>query len=257
MSRKCTVAESAAGMDAAAGLPDAVLFDLDDTILATSEGAAKAWGAVADRFAPVLAAMGHRVAPDMLRVAIHDYRIWFWSDAERNRVGRLNPCEALRQNVRGGLEKLGIAPDPALTEEMAVAWSAVRWKACRPIEGALETLRALRARGVKLGLITNGGADVQRKKVEHLGLPSLMDHIQIEGAFGVGKPEPRAYAHALDTLGAGPDRAWMVGDNLELDVLAPMRMGIRGIWVDGEGEGLPEDAPMRPDRIVRAISELV
>ena len=49
----------------------------------------------------------------------------------------------------------------------------------------------------------------------------------------------------------------MVGDNLELDVLAPMRMGIRGIWVDGEGEGLPGDTTVRPDRIVRAISELV
>ena len=108
-----------------------------------------------------------------------------------------------------------------------------------------------------MGSSPTGGADVQRKKVEHLGLPNLMDHIQIEGAFGVGKPEPRAYAHALDTLGAGPGRAWMVGDNLELDVLAPMRMGIRGIWVDGDGEGLPEDASMRPDRIVRAISELV
>ncbi len=257
MSRKPKVAELAAGIDGTARLPDAALFDLDDTILATSEGANSAWVAVTDRFAPVLVAMGHRIAPEMLRLAIHEYRVWFWSDAERNRVGRLNPCEALRQNVRGGLEKLGVAADPDLTEEMAAAWTAVRWDACRPIEGAIETLQVLRARGVKLGLITNGSADVQRKKVEHLGLPDLMDHIQIEGAFGVGKPEPRAYAHALDTLGTGPDRAWMVGDNLEFDVLAPMRMGIRGIWVDGEGEGLPGDTTMRPNRIVRAISELV
>lgn len=249
--------ELAAGIDGTAELPDAALFDLDDTILATSEGANKAWVAVTDRFAPVLVAMGHQVASEMLRVAIHDYRIWFWSDPERNRVGRLNPCEALRQNVRGGLEQLGLAADPAVTEEMAAAWTAARWDACRPIAGALETLRVLRARGVKLGLITNGSAEIQRRKVEHLGLPDLMDHIQIEGVFGVGKPEPQAYAYALDNLGTGPDRTWMVGDNLELDVLAPMRMGIRGIWVDGQGEGLPGDTPVRPNRIVRTISELV
>ena len=110
---------------------------------------------------------------------------------------------------------------------------------------------------MKLGLITNGSGEVQRKKVEHLGLTDLMDHIQIEGVFGVGKPEPQAYAYALDSLGTGPDRAWMAGDNLELDALAPMRMGIHGIWVDGQGEGLPGDTPTRPNRIVRTISELV
>ena len=237
-------------------LPKAVLFDLDDTILATSEVSTECWVTLADRFAPVLNGMGHDVTPERLRTAIDDYRVWFWSDAERNLSGRLNPREALRENVRGGLEALGIV-SPDMIEQLAEAWTDLRWAASRPFPGAIETLRALRDRGVKLGLITNGAAEIQRMKVEHLGLPGLIDHIQIEGAFGAGKPEPEVYVHALEKLTVQPQETWMVGDNLELDVLAPMRMGIYGIWVDNFRTGLPNDAPERPDRIVQAISELV
>ncbi len=251
------MAEGAPARDGPDGLPEAVLFDLDDTILATSEGSGEAWAAVTDRFAPALAEMGHSVSPDRLRAAIHEYRMWFWTDAERNRVGRLDPAEALRQTVRGGLGIAGIDPVPGLVEEMAEAWNDVRWSACRPFPGALETLRALRSRGVMLGLVTNGSADTQAAKVDILGLRDLVDHVQIEGAVGFGKPDPRAYSHALSSLGAAPERAWMAGDSLELDVLAPMRLGLRGIWVDWEGVGLPPDRTGRPDRVVRAIAELV
>jgi putative hydrolase of the HAD superfamily len=238
------------------GLPKAALFDLDDTILATSAASNEGWVLVADRFAPQLNAMGHDVTPERLRTAIHEYRVWFWSDVERNRKGRLNPREALRENVRGGLEMIGV-DSPDLVEQLSEAWTDLRWAASRAFPGAIETLQAFRDSGVKLGLVTNGAAEIQRRKVEHLGLPGLIDHIQIEGAVGIGKPEPEAYRHALESLGARPEDTWMIGDNLEFDVLAPMRLGIYGVWVDLDGSGLPKDATGQPDRIIRSISELV
>jgi putative hydrolase of the HAD superfamily len=48
----------------------------------------------------------------------------------------------------------------------------------------------------------------------------------------------------------------MVGDNLEWDVAAPQRLGIYGIWVDRGGAGIPPGNGVRPDRIVRSLSEL-
>jgi FMN phosphatase YigB (HAD superfamily) len=55
------------------------------------------------------------------------------------------------------------------------------------------------------------------------------DHIQIEGEHGFGKPEERAYTHAMETLGVGPHETWMVGDNLEWEIMAPQRLGIYAI----------------------------
>jgi len=48
----------------------------------------------------------------------------------------------------------------------------------------------------------------------------------------------------------------MVGDNLEWDVAEPQRQGIYGIWIDVRGSGLPQGQPVRPDRIIRKLSEL-
>jgi putative hydrolase of the HAD superfamily len=92
----------------------------------------------------------------------------------------------------------------------------------------------------------------RRSQLEH-----RFDHIQIEGEHGFGKPEERAYTHAMEVLGVGPHETWMVGDNLEWDIVAPQRLGIYAIWHDGYGVGLPPDCPIRPDRIIRHLSELL
>jgi putative hydrolase of the HAD superfamily len=49
----------------------------------------------------------------------------------------------------------------------------------------------------------------------------------------------------------------MVGDNLEWEVVAPQRLGIHAIWHDVVGEGLPQGSPIRPDRIIRSLPELL
>ena len=79
----------------------------------------------------------------------------------------------------------------------------------------------------------------------------------VEGEFGVGKPEEAVYRHALSALEATPADAWMVGDNLEWEVVMPQRLGMYAVWVDHAGRGLPPDSPVRPDRIVRGIAELL
>jgi putative hydrolase of the HAD superfamily len=123
--------------------------------------------------------------------------------------------------------------------------------------GAVETLQAIRAAGVKMALVTNGDSAGQRAKVERFALAPLFDHIQIEGEAGFGKPEARAYLHAMQTLDVAAADTWMVGDNLEWEVAAPQRLGIFAIWHDHLGEGLPPGSPYRPDRIIRALAELL
>ena len=122
---------------------------------------------------------------------------------------------------------------------------------------AHETLDRLKDRGVKLALITNGAAVPQRAKVVRFALEHRFDHIQIEGEHGFGKPEEQAYRHAMQALGVGPKDTWMIGDNLEWEVVAPQRLGIYAIWYDGHGIGLPPNSPIRPDRIIRTLPELL
>lgn len=121
---------------------------------------------------------------------------------------------------------------------------------------AHEVIDALKAEGVLLALVTNGAADVQRAKVARFDLARRFDHVQIEGEHGFGKPEERAYLHAMQALGVGPHETWMVGDNLEWEVAAPKRLGIYAVWHDVLGQGLPPGCAVEPDRIIRSLAEL-
>ena len=98
---------------------------------------------------------------------------------------------------------------------------------------------------------------LQRDKIQRFSLAPLFNSILVEGEFGAGKPEPRVYLHSLEQLDTKPSDAWMVGDNLEFDVGAPQKLGIKGIWVDWQAGGLPLASSVKPDRIVNRISELV
>lgn len=231
-------------------LPRAILFDLDDTIISAYARPLVAWGKVAREFAGALAPRDPQSAAE----AIAAEAMAFWGDAGRDHsVWRLRLLEARRLIVAAALPTY----DRALTDAMAERFTRLRDEEMHLFPGAVETLQELRRRGVLMALITNGAGEVQRAKIERFALAAHFHHVQIEGEHGFGKPEERAYRHALGTLGVGAAETWMVGENLEWEVAAPQRLGIYAIWYDGEGKGLPANAPAQPDRIITSLRELL
>jgi len=231
--------------------PRAVLFDLDDTILDYGGGAEEAWRGVCGRYAPEISCDG-----PVLQAAIRAYADWHWSDPERHRKGRLDLRAARTHIITEAMRTLG-HDRPELARQIAHEYSDARERDMVPFPSALETLATLQARGVAMALVTNGAAAVQRAKIDRWRLEKFFPCIVVEGEFGVGKPDPRVYHAAMEQLRVSPGETWMVGDNLECDVAGPQRLGIFGIWNDCRNTGLPPDSPVRPDRIVRSIAELV
>lgn len=234
-------------------LPDALLLDLDDTILDFDSGAEPCWTRVAEHFAPRFSDFSQS---DFL-ASIDRARNWFWADPERHRQGRLDLGGAREGIVARALSELGVKDDPALAGEIRRAYEKLRLEEIRPFPRAIEALGELRERGVPMALLTNGDAAGQRHKIERFELAPYFRCIVIEGEFGVGKPDERVYRHTLEQLGSHPSRAWMVGDNLEWEIVAPQKLGIFSIWIDAAGKGLPSGSPVKPDRVIRSLWELV
>jgi putative hydrolase of the HAD superfamily len=232
-------------------LPLALLLDLDDTLLRFAPDADACWLSLCERFAPRLG-----VEPERLLGAIRESADGYWSDPERSRRGRLDLPSARRAIVRGGLARLGLDA-PAEGEALADAYTELREERVRPVPGAIQVLRTYRFRGVRTALLTNGSGLFQRRKVERFGLEPLLDVILIEGELGFGKPDVRVFRRALESLEVAPGDAWMAGDNLTADVVPAQRLGLRTIWVDWAGRGLPADAPVQPDRVVQSLAELL
>jgi putative hydrolase of the HAD superfamily len=236
-------------------LPRAMLIDMDDTILSAYGRPEIAWNHIAAEFADALAP----VPPQQAAAAILTFARNFWATAEP--AWRLRLEEARRVAVRGGFAALAAGGHPRLSDDLANR-IADRFNRYREEEmfvfpGAHEAIDELKTLGVRLALVTNGAADTQRAKVERFALAHRFDHVQIEGEHGFGKPDERAYLHAMKALGVTAHETWMIGDNLEWEVEAPQRLGIYAIWMDVHGDGLPEGSTVKPDRIIRSLTELV
>jgi putative hydrolase of the HAD superfamily len=235
-----------------AELPDVLLLDLDDTILDDSSARDRCWQETCDE----AARRNSAVDAKRLRVELERVREEFWSDRDRHRAWRVRLADAYGEIVTESLAALGVEDRP-LGLELGAMHHELRKAAIAPLEGAIDTLHAFRERDVTLGLITNGGSEGQREKIERFALAAHFAYIGIEGEVGHGKPHRVAYRTALDALGVAPSDCWMVGDNLEWDVAGAQAVGIRGIWLDKNGRGLPAGAGVVPDAIVRSIAELL
>ena len=238
-------------------LPRAILFDLDDTLISAYGRPDLAWAAVIGEFAPHLAPL----APDQVHLAVKEAAEEFWSNPDRHRRWRQKLRDARREIVVAAFTRLALTgrstPHRSVQHALADRFSTYRDEQMHVFPDAHATIDALRKMGVKLALVTNGDGEGQRTKIQRFALTERFDHIQIEGEHGFGKPEPRAYLHAMAVLGVDAEDTWMIGDNLEWEVAAPQRLGIHAIWYDGRDVGLPEGTTIRPDRVVRKLSELL
>jgi putative hydrolase of the HAD superfamily len=236
-------------------LPRAMLIDMDDTILSAYGRPEIAWNKVAAEFAAELMPL----RPDQVATAVLAFARNFWANAEA--AWRMKLAEARQLTVKGGFAALAAAGHRALPDDLAIRladrFTAYREEEMFVFPGAHDAIDQLKTLGVKLALVTNGAAEMQRAKVERFELTHRFDHIQIEGEHGFGKPEERAYLHAMEALGVTAKDTWMIGDNLEWEVVTPQRLGIYAIWIDVHGDGLPEASTVRPDRIIRSLTELV
>ena len=227
----------------------ALLLDLDDTLLDYSGGVDGCWAAAC-------AAAAASVDQARLVAELAVARRSFWDDPARHRRERVDMLGAWTKIAAQALKACG-APAPEVAAAIAAEFSARRRARMALFPEALACLEALRARGVPLGLVTNGDAREQRWKIERCGLEPFFKAIVIEGEVGAGKPDAVVYERALAGLDVAPGAdVWMVGDHLEWDVAGSQRLGLHGVWLDRAGTGLPPTCAVRPDRIVRALDEI-
>ncbi|GIQ69568.1 HAD family hydrolase [Xylanibacillus composti] len=254
---------------------EAVVFDLDDTLLWDDRSVKESFEAVCQ-----FAASKAEVDPELLEEKVREAAWALYATYETypftQNIG-INPMEGLWGNFHDdvhpmfaklreiapgyrrdawtqGLKALGV-DDPALGRELADKFHAER--RTRPIvyEETYEVLDALKGK-YKLVLLTNGSPDLQSEKLQ--GEPKLapyFDHIVISGSFGEGKPSPQLYAHVLGMAGIAPQAGVMVGDKLTTDIKGANGAGMPSVWINRHNRPLTDDA--KPDFEIRNLRELL
>ena len=117
-----------------------------------------------------------------------------------------------------------------------------------------ETLRRLKAAGVRTAILSNGTPDMLRTAVEGAKLGKLLDMVLSVEEVGVFKPHPRVYQLAVDRLGIDASAISFQSSN-SWDAYAASAFGMKVVWCNRYGQR-PEILPGRPDREVKSLSEL-
>lgn len=122
--------------------------------------------------------------------------------------------------------------------------------------GADEIVRACAERA-RLAIITNGLADVQRKRLGDSPIAGLFDALTISGELGIAKPDRRIIDHTLAVWNDPPrDEVLIIGDSLSSDIQGGINAGIATCWLSPDGAAAPEDGP-QPKHTISRLSEVL
>ena len=238
--------------------PKAILFDLDDTLISPHHHRTFFWHEAIQDIWKQKEAHGVPEPKDIddLVNKIDLSAADFWSEPDRHKSGRLDIRTArftILDNAIGSDERY----DRNTRWLIADRCGALMFDKTTLFPDAISTLKNLKLEGIKLALVTNGASEAQRAKINKFDLEQYFLHVQIEGEAGVGKPELQAYKIAMEKLNVVATETWMVGDNIDWEVIAPQKLGIFSIWRDPRGNGiLPEGTSAKPNRIITKLAQL-
>lgn len=169
----------------------------------------------------------HRQLLETLHVDVLAGRVSV-DDARRERFGRLLAQAGVRDRVAAS------ALAAAYREAYAANWQAV--------PGALALLKAVRADGHAVVVVTNNGVAEQQLKLACCGFDAWVEHLVTSEEIGVSKPAPGIFAHALARVGAAPSEAVMLGDAWVADVEGARAAGVTPVWFNRTGRPSPDPA---------------
>jgi 2-haloacid dehalogenase len=193
------------------------LFDLDDTLLdfRASEKLS---------FERVLRELGYGDSVDELFLQYQGINIELWRAFEAGTVSKeFLKLERFRKTFAAN--GLGLDPQRAshrylesLSENVVL------------IDGARRLCESLAAHG-EVGIITNGVASIQDRRIASSGLGEYISFTATSEACGYAKPDSRFFDYATKMARSfNKDATVIVGDRLDADILGANRFGIESCW---------------------------
>lgn len=177
-----------------------VIFDLDDTLYSEKEYVKSGYHAVAE----------------YLGDGEYAERLWEFFEDGKPAIDEL-------------LKKIGRASE----KERCLSIYRGHFPLLHLYEGAIEILAALKSKGVKLGMITDGRPEGQRAKIEALRLDKVFDDIVITDELGgvqFRKPCDIAFRILQTRWRLHPGEIVYIGDNYAKDFQAPKGLGMKSIY---------------------------
>lgn len=112
----------------------------------------------------------------------------------------------------------------------------------KPYPDVTSTLKELKKRNCKLGILTDGNVERQKRKIKLLGLDRFFDVIVFTKELDNPKPSEIPFQEAINKLEVSPQKSFYVGDNPLIDFEGAKKMGMKTVRVlKGEFRNIPKN----------------
>lgn len=223
----------------------AVIFDLDDTLCNTSEVLEDA---LKKTFSDNLSHFPGKTVDEMLQLNDQAFKdtfldpkisvpsaqiiIWFRIFELLNLKPQIKPILEIIDQVRFEIrKKINILP------------------------GTLDVLDYCKQKGIKLGLLTNGGFYEQAQKAILLGIDMYFDCFATPDITLFDKPNPGAFQYVLDKLKVKSSETFMVGDSVNLDIIGANTVKIPTVLLLGD-RNYSREEQQKANFVISHLSEL-
>ena len=162
-----------------------------------------------------------------------------------------------RDAAAGMLEELGGRVEPESLDRYRVAQWQRHARDFSLREGVIDTLTALRERGLHIGMVSNIDDDQLAHLLALAQLAPYFDSVLSSEQARSCKPDAGIFAEALRRAGCRPEEALFVGDTVLQDVAGAQRAGMRAVLLWHRDDRPPPDGDPRPDHVIRRIPDLL
>lgn len=192
----------------------AVIFDLDDTLVDTSH----VYWQSRSAFIDAMVAAGFEAEEVLSRFEEVDAHHILEEGYVPERYARSMMATYLQLC---GAQK---TPDPELVGQIAAAGAIVRDTVPDILPGAIELVEGARALGYFPVLLTRGIDSVQQRKVDTHALRQLFELVEI-----VSKKDAATFSRVIADIGVAPSNCWVVGDSIKSDINPAIEAGANAI----------------------------
>jgi YjjG family noncanonical pyrimidine nucleotidase len=192
------------------------LFDLDHTLFDSDASETAAFG-------QTMVAAGIPNA-ERYRSAYRDINLELWAAVERNEI---HPQVVRTRRFERLVAEHDLDADPLQMGDDFVAELGMNGELYDSAREVVERLSEC----ASLAMVTNGLGEVQRTRIERLGIGDYFDAIAISAEVGAAKPGTKIFEIVFESMDfPAKESAVMVGDNLSADIQGGINFGIATCW---------------------------
>ena len=191
--------------------PEAVLFDAGGTLVVIDAGT------LVERLAPLGVAV-----PEQDVVTAAHYRAMAEFSDHLSEGGDVH----WEWWIHRFLDLCGIVATAPVIE----AVDGGRWLWHHPLPGAVEAVRLLAARGVRVAVVSNSDGTVDEELIT-AGFDGLFETVVDSHVVGVSKPDPRIFTIALDRLAVPAASTVYIGDSPHHDIGGASAAGLGRVYL--------------------------